>query len=425
MNCFLIAIFYHVALGVKNNFNKNLLFATVSSIGIMIVRIFFEKDIIMFASILIFIAVAIPIFKFGIIKTIIGTFLAQVAAFVGEFIVMLIFTITNTPPEKMLADIKLLIWGNVVSSFAFACIIIVIYYFKIKINYVEDINRKKNIGIVFNAIITLLLVSPNLIFFVNNSRIIPIWIIIFNFLSVIVFFALSTYNTYKGSELENKKSELENQKLYIKTLNDLVDGLRLFKHDFANIINAIGGHITLNNMEGLKRYFSELVQDYHSMNNLSSINDTMISNPSLYGLIVSKLYLAEAKGIKMNAEITADLNHSHMKIYELCRVLGILLDNAIEANQTLDDKFINISIKLLDNTYIVSIENPFSQTLSVNEIYKKGTSSKGENRGLGLWEVNQITHKYKSVNLKTSIDNKNKIFKQELYLHANLLKNAM
>ena len=128
--------------------------------------------------------------------------------------------------------------------------------------------------------------------------------------------------------------------------------------------------------------------------------------------------LAKKKGISRNeylknqiAQIAVmkDLNEieKHMKIYEFTRILGILLDNAIEASSECDEKVIHVSFRKEDNRHrlIMGIENTYkNKDINVDKIFEKdfSTKSKKSNSGLGLWEVRQILKKNNNLNLFTS-----------------------
>lgn len=424
-DCLLFAIFFHVSLGQKINIKRLAVFSFVLGFLVTGIRVVFPVSSWFFIVSLLFILGCKFIFKFDFFKSIISVFFVSVAMIICEFVCMLFFSQLCIPKERFLCDTQLVIQGNILSSLVLLVIIFFIYYAKIKILYVEDIVRKRNLGILLNILITAFIILPNSIFYYFSSYDIPKNIIIFNIISMFVFFSLSTYNTYKSNELEMKKNELEYQKLYNKSLNDLLDGLRTFKHDYANVLNSIQGYMTLNDLKGLKKYFSEILDDYRSVNNLSAVSPAIINNPSVYGLIMSKLYLADSKGIKMQIDITTELNHSEMKIYELCKIIGILLDNAIEASLQSEEKLVRLTIRLdrRENCYVIIVENTFIGEVKINEIFNKGFSSKGKDRGLGLWEVKNITNKCKHVNLRTSINNN--IFRQELYIEALLQKEAI
>ena len=107
-----------------------------------------------------------------------------------------------------------------------------------------------------------------------------------------------------------------------------------------------------------------------------------------------------------------------MPIYEFSRVLGILLDNAIEAAKDCEEKQINIVFResRKQHVQIVIIENTYlNKDIDTKKIFEKGFSGKENHTGIGLWEVNKIIMNTNNVVLKTSKDDK--YFKQELQIY--------
>ena len=123
-------------------------------------------------------------------------------------------------------------------------------------------------------------------------------------------------------------------------------------------------------------------------------------------------------GITINLDCFIDFKKLHMEIYEFTRVLGILMDNAIEAAQECNKKIINVIIREEPrrNRQLLVIENTYNnKDIDVEKIYEKGYSTKENNTGLGLWEVNKIITKHKNLARFTS---KNKdFFKQEIEIY--------
>lgn len=196
------------------------------------------------------------------------------------------------------------------------------------------------------------------------------------------------------------------------------DSVRGFKHDFDNIVTTIGGYIKTNDMDGLKSYYSQLEEDCTKVNNLYVLDPDIINNPGVYNLITAKYNEALEKGIKVNLTVLLDLNDLHMKIYEFARILGILLDNAIEAASECDEKILNIVFRneSKNNRNIILIENTYKdKDVDIEQIFNKGVSGKQNHTGLGLWEIRQILKKNNNVNLYT---NKNeKYFSQQLEIY--------
>lgn len=113
-----------------------------------------------------------------------------------------------------------------------------------------------------------------------------------------------------------------------------------------------------------------------------------------------------------------DLNTLKMKIYEFTRILGILLDNAIEASNECNEKIINVTFRndSKNNRQIIIIENTYqNKDIDTDKIFEKGMSEKENHTGLGLWEVRKIIKKNNNSNLFTS--KTDKFFSQQLELY--------
>ena len=197
----------------------------------------------------------------------------------------------------------------------------------------------------------------------------------------------------------------------------LDDEIRIFKHDFANILSVIGGYINSNDMEGLKKYYSSLDSDFNKLQAFQNIDPKVINDPGVYNLISKKYNKAVELNIKTNIEIFFDFKNIHISIYDFSKILGIFLDNAIEAAKDSNEKLINIVFRdsKKNHVQIISIENTyFDKNIDTLQIFNKGISSKENHSGIGLWEVNRIVNKYNNTILETSKNEK--FFKQELQI---------
>lgn len=274
----------------------------------------------------------------------------------------------------------------------------------LKLIILEDLDIKTKIIIICNFILGLIVLCVQLIinsYYIDN---LPILITFLNFLSLLAYFFLSIYSLTRVTKLYSTQKQLENSEAYNKSLSILHDNIRGFKHDFDNIVATIGGYIKTNDMEGLQKYYYELEDDCQRVNNIATLNPNIINNPGVYALLTSKYHKADEKNIKINLEFFLDLNTLNMKIYEFCRILGILLDNAIEAASECENKLINIKFRNEQNRnrQIVIVENTFKDNnLNIEEMFQKGVSGKENHTGLGLWEIRQILKKNTNLNLHT------------------------
>jgi two-component system sensor histidine kinase AgrC len=119
----------------------------------------------------------------------------------------------------------------------------------------------------------------------------------------------------------------------------------------------------------------------------------------------------------VSIELIDDIEHINISTIDLCRITGILLDNAIEASILCDDKFIHFAMIKTDNEIILILSNScLSSTPPIHKLYEKNFSTKGENRGIGLNNIKKIINKrYNNILFNTSINNC--IFKQELIIN--------
>ena len=358
-------------------------------------------------------------FKINIIKTILGIIIPILFTVLCESLMVKLSSIWFDFNLENIINVPIyrLIYALCIELLLFL-IYLLIKYFKIQISLLEHMSKKSKTIFITNLILAFLAISIQ--FFVTGfySDRLPIYIVILSNLSLIAYFILSMYSLTKTSQLEITELNLDQEKENNRILQNLQDELRGFRHDFSNIICTIGGYVQVKDMEGMAKYYSQIQKDVIKMNNLGALNPDSINNPAVYTLITSKYSKALELGIEMNINVFLNLNTLNMKIYEFTRVLGILLDNAIQAAQGCDEKIINLEIRKESkrNRQILLIENTYNnKDVDTEKIYEKNFSTKEGNSGLGLWEVRQILKKNNNLNLFTSKDNK--FFKQQLEMY--------
>ena len=219
-------------------------------------------------------------------------------------------------------------------------------------------------------------------------------------------------------KLANTTRDLESAEEYNKSLEILYDKVKGFKHDFDNIVSTLDGYIENNDMSGLKEYFNEVKKDCKITNNLSIINPRTINNPGIYSLLNNKYFKATNLGINFEFEYFLDLNKLDVNLYQLSRILGILIDNAIEEAEKCNEKIVKISFirENRNSRAVITIQNTYSnKDVNIEEIFKKGKSGKSNHSGIGLWEVRNYIKKSKNLDLFTSKNDK--FFIQELSIY--------
>ena len=352
----------------------------------------------------------------GLLTSIISTLLF---ALVGSLIMNPYFTLFNiTYDQSETIPIYRIIYLSLM-YFIVLCITLLLKLKNYKIQMPDyNIDKKSNHVLFINLFIGFITLCIQIIINFNYIDSLPLVITFLSFLSLLAYFSVSIYSLTRVIKLASTTQKLQNAEEYNKTLSILHDNVRGFKHDFDNIVTTIGGYVQTNDMEGLRKYYVQLEDDCQKVNNLYVLNPELINNPGVYSLLTTKYYEAEEKEIKVNMSLLLDLNKLNMKIYDFTRVLGILLDNAIDASNDCKEKIINIIFRddVNNHRQLITIENTYSdKDVDTEKIFNKGFTGKENHTGLGLWEVRKILSKNKNLNLHTSKNEK--YFSQQIEIY--------
>ncbi len=369
--------------------------------------------------------ILLPIFIILFLKaSIIKSILAEVIIFITtaifeSLIVTIAFNIFSID-STMITTIPLYrLLVVLILYFLMFLLYLLIKHVKFNINLLDDLSTKTKTLFFINFAIAIIIIGIQFYLLYFYSTLLPSLILVFSILMLISYLCISMYSLSETAKLQATQKDLEQAQLYNKTLTILHDNIRAFKHDFNNIVQSIGGYISAENIEGLRKYYSQLLSDCKDSNNLNVLDPNVINEPSIYSLITSKYYKATELGITMNLEIFLDLKTINMKIYEFTRIFGILLDNAIEAASECEQKEIKIIIQKDTSCarQLAIVKNTYKdKQIDTELIYEKGVSSKPNNTGLGLWKVRQILNTHSNLNLYTTKDNDYFYQQLEIYL---------
>ena len=242
--------------------------------------------------------------------------------------------------------------------------------------------------------------------------------VFYNIISTISIFLISIYGIFSRREAIINKIKIDILEEKNKNLSEVNDYTRCFKHDFNNIIQAIDGYIMVNDMTALQKYFSGLLKECNCMNSMDLLNNKGTENPAIYGVLLNKYKRAEENNINMNIDIMVSLDKFKEKSYVLSRMIGILLDYAIEAKSECEEKIVNVQFVKEEgkNRNLIIIENTYNnKNVDTNKIFEKNFTTKEGNSGLGLWKIRDILSKDMDLDLYTTKDGV--MFKQQLEIY--------
>lgn len=416
---FLFLKIFLVVLELDASKKKQFLFIILATITGIISKVIIHGAYNIFFNYFLLFVLAKIIFNISAFKALIGTLISFILSGIVSALVLNPFlTFLNISSETLaITPIYAIAYSLLIYAFLIL-IICILKYTNFKITLFNDINSRNKKIIILNFIFATIALSIQtfiLVYYIDN---IPIFITFLGFLSLISYLGISIYSLTKTIKLSETTKKLQTAEEYNKTLKILHDNVRGFKHDFDNIVTTIGGYVKTNDMTGLQKYYLQLEDDCQKVSNLYILNPEIINNPGIYNLLSTKYREAESKNIKVNMSLLLDLNDLKMKVYEFARILGILLDNAIEASDECNDKIINIVFRNDEKRHrqLISIENTYKdKNVDTIKIFGKGISGKENHTGLGLWEVNKILKKNNNISIFTTKNNK--YFSQQLEIY--------
>ena len=184
---------------------------------------------------------------------------------------------------------------------------------------------------------------------------------------------------FQASLIEKHYAEVEN----------MYKQVRGWRHDYKNHIQTLKAYMSFGELEKVNDYLDRLDEDLTSVDVIIKTGNIMID-----AILNSKISLALSKKINVNAKAAVPENLNISDI-DLCVIIGNLLDNAIEACESITDgdKFIRIFIGM-KNTQFYMV---FTNTAPGRKLSKSGNifhSRKVENHGFGLMRIDKTVKKY-------------------------------
>lgn len=222
-------------------------------------------------------------------------------------------------------------------------------------------------------------------------------IIILNFF---VIFSIGKVSEYKYNDIENNL--LKNN---LKDSENMIKLLRSQRHSYINHIQSIKSMLYIGEYESLENYLEGISEEYRTTSNL-----VRVGSPALTSLLSIKKEIAEKKGVKFDIKCTRASNFDWINSWELCDMVGNLIDNAIEASimSLVDKKYVLIKIDTSDESILIYIENTgvLDKNIKTEDLFKLGVSTKNSiGRGYGLHIAKQIAEKYSgNIEIKQTSD---------------------
>ncbi len=360
------------------------------------------------------------VFHANIIKSIIISVIGVFIPFIFDMITVIILSVFVDSMDSIINNKFIYYTISIITSLIYGIFILCIdKAIRYKLNKIFVKTRKINYKfILYEGLIIILTLMPTMFFMFSNDYNYPATFVIINTIQLLVVSIFSFWYMEKRTLFKDTELELENTKLHNKALATINENIRGFKHDMGNMVQSINGYLAVGNIDGVKSYCKNLLHGFNDINLLSILSPKVINDPAIYGVVVSKMLYARDNNLTLSLDIACDVAKINFPSFELSRIIGILLDNAIEAALESKDRKLKLEMYYDENrkqdVIIIgnSVKNP--SKIDVIKMFEKDYSTKENPSGFGLYEVLKFFKKNNKGDIVPNVDYDTKFFTQTL-----------
>lgn len=208
---------------------------------------------------------------------------------------------------------------------------------------------------------------------------------------------------YVGRDRQQKQyimaqqASLQQQTIYIEKLEQMQEELRRFRHDFKNMMAGMYLQAREGDLAAVQTFIQEMTGDFDRqvgsqirlMNQLGNVRMMEVKS-----LLLDKLGRMQQEKIVFELEVLHPFETTRMRSTDLCRCLGILIDNAMDEVREHADGQIHLMVSCQNGCTTFRVKNTLYGTADLNRLDMAGYTTKGDGRGIGLESYRKILAKY-------------------------------
>lgn len=214
-------------------------------------------------------------------------------------------------------------------------------------------------------------------------------IIIISVVGFLNFVKSSEQNQHQQRLIDNYKAQIASAHKINKQYNEI----RRERHDTRNMLLSVQGYIRDHKDKEAEKLLATFLQNDTVEKHYGEIDNALdkIKISGLHNLIKEKAYKIVEKGIPFSFEVNAEIDELPGSEIKTARIIGILMDNAIEATFKQTKPYIQFALlKHSSEVYELVIANSIEQKLNINTALKFEHSTKEGHQGIGLSNVTQL-----------------------------------
>lgn len=330
-------------------------------------------------------------------KALIYSVVSLAYLFIGELLTGILFSILPVDYNYVFYNII----GKTIGS-------IIVFLFTIPVMHIRPIKTfVNNLSVKYEnlSVLIFLVIGVGSFWYMNSHAINDSFEFLINLFVLFLFFLMAILyfkENMKSKEMSDKYNELLST---VDTFEKELITKRKIIHDFKNQLIVINGYA--DNPEKLKAYLSEIIKDQRNIPNSKLLLNVEKLPSGLKGLIYYKF-----SNLDSNINVSIDIKNS-LKKYEsispklnkdCLKILGVFIDNAIEAVKNEKEKYINLEFIKQKEQIIITVRNTCTSRVNIKDLTKNGFTTKGKNHGYGLSLVSDIVRKDDSLDIKFECD---------------------
>ena len=404
----------------KNTTLKNIIILIISATIHTIMFLYLSGMVKTIAIYILFILTFKYIFNIKFSKATLFSVIYIILLLIPDLVTLFFTTkLLNIPKETIYTSFAGSILGNLCANII---MLLMIYLLRKPLKKMLDYSFSTNKKIIIVSIITIIITAY--FFFkliagykVNNS--------VISYLMCMIAFITILLTLYR--------EKIENESI-IKKYDELLDVMKTYEIDIENqrtlihenrneLMTIRSKAIDKNASKEFIEYMDSVIGDKVSTSISKYSKFTHLPSNGLKGFFYYKSMEAERRGIKVSANVSKKIENSFLKdldtktYKDLARLIGVYLDNAIDASEKSEDKKLGIEIYLIKENIKIIITNTFSNDVDLSKIGKERYTTKGKNHGHGLLLVSSILHNNNRFIAKTKVDQN--LYIQELTINKN------
>lgn len=211
-------------------------------------------------------------------------------------------------------------------------------------------------------------------------------IILFNILLYYFIYRISKQNRIE-SENEMLKIENEYREKHYEEIKVQHEQIRKLRHDSKSSLSVLRSLIISGKTDKAIEFIDKSAEEIGKINTFIKTNNDIVN-----AVVNTKLSAAQAAGIKVTALSVSDFGD--IDSYDLCHLIGNLLDNAVCAAKQSDEKKLSFKAIQSESRLTIQISNSIDNSVTKSNPELLTTKSDKLSHGLGLKIVKDIADKY-------------------------------